>query len=52
MKSIVERYKQWKDDCDNDHGYIYDEIRSFVDGDLDRGDLVSIFEYLEDQQKH
>ncbi len=45
MKEVIEKYKKWKEGKDD--GYTYDEIFNFVDGELSRGELLSIFEYLE-----
>lgn len=46
MKEIVRQYKAWKEE-NPDEDYQYDMIHEFIAGELSRGDLQSIFEYLE-----
>ena len=46
MKRLIRKYKNWKSQYP-DKDYQYDEIFDFVDGELSRGEMVSLLEYAE-----
>jgi hypothetical protein len=46
MEKIVEKYRKWKEEHPEED-YQTDEIFEFANS-LGRGDLVSVFEYLDD----
>ncbi|MDD4972583.1 MAG: hypothetical protein PHT07_24390 [Paludibacter sp.] len=48
MKEIIELFKRWK--CDKDEEYRHNEIHEFVNT-LSRGDLLIVFENLETQKE-
>lgn len=43
ISDVIEKYLKWKQGRDED--YVYDEIHDFI-SELDRGDLVEVFEHL------
>ena len=45
MKKIIKKFKDWKKD--KDEGYIHDEIFTFVEEELSRGELLELLEKLE-----
>lgn len=46
MLKTIEKFRKWKEEHP-DEDYQYDEIFDFVDGELSRGELLSTFEWLE-----
>lgn len=44
MKEIVEQYREWK--LEHDEDYCYDEIHNFLSG-LSRGEMYEIMKYLD-----
>lgn len=49
MKKIIEKYLKWKEGRNED--YVYDEIHDFI-SELDRGQLVEVFEYILSNKEH
>lgn len=48
MKNIIEKYRKWKK-RHPDEGYQIDEIYQFMTDDLTNGEIVEIFEYLDNE---
>ena len=46
MREIIQKWKAWKKEHP-DKDYQYDEIYNFVDGELSRGELVRILDFVE-----